>query len=264
MNENRNFFEADSRPSGNGFEAGNTYRNAPYGTPSGSTTPSLTLNAYIIRTYLWMFLGLALTFVTGFVLSRMNGFVDYLQSTDIRIPLIVVSIVEFGVVIFLSLRIQKLSVGAARALFLVYAALTGVTFATYFVVFDAGVLMITFAITALFFGGMAAVAHIFKLELGGLSHILFGGLIAIIVLTVISIFGHWPWLYTLISYLGIAIFLGYTAYDSAKIKEFYYSCSGDSAMLEKASIFSALQLYLDFINLFLYILRIVASSSSKD
>ncbi len=261
MDENRNYFEADNRPAGNTFETGNTYRNAPYNSGYGSTAPSLTLNAYIIRTYLWMFLGLMITFVVGFALSRTEGFVRFLMTSDIRFPLIAVAIAEFAVVIFLSVRLQKLSVGAARVLFLLYAALTGLTFATYFVAFDAGILIITFGITALFFGGMAAVAHIFKLELGGIRHILFGGLIALIVMTVVSLFLHWNGLYMLISYLGIAIFLGYTAYDSAKIKNFYYACSGDAAMLEKASIFSALQLYLDFINLFLYILRIVASSS---
>lgn len=263
MDDNRTYFETDRRPAGNTFEAGNTYRNTPFGGDAQAGAPSLTLNQYIIRTYLWMFLGLAVTFATGFLLSRSEGFLRFMYSTDIRLPIILVTVVEFAVVILLGVRLQKLSPAAAKALFLIYAALTGITFSVYFVAFDAGVLMVTFAITSLFFGGMAAVAHIFHLELGGIRHILFGGLIALIVATIVFQFMHWDGAYMFICYLGIAIFLGYTAYDSAKIKNYYYALGSDSAMLEKAAIFSALQLYLDFVNLFLYILRIVASSSGS-
>jgi FtsH-binding integral membrane protein len=155
-----------------------------------------------------------------------------------------------------------MSVGTARALFLVYAALTGLTFSMYFLIFDLTILIYAFAATGILFGGMAAASLIFKMELDSIRPLLFGGLIMLIIVGVLGMFLNLGAFNVMICYLGIAIFLGYTAYDTAKIRQNYeyYSQMGDSVILEKASIFSALQLYLDFVNLFLYILRLLGSS----
>ena len=210
----------------------------------GYTAPALSLSSYIARTYGWMALGLLVTFAGG------------------RLALIFITIAELGVVVFLSARIHKMSVGAARALFLVYAALTGLTFSMYFLIFDLTILIYAFAATAVLFGGMAAASLIFKMELDSIRPLLFGGLIMLIIVGVLGMFLNLGAFNIMICYLGIAIFLGYTAYDTAKIRQNYeYYCQmGDSVILEKASIFSALQLYLDFVNLFLYILRLLSSN----
>lgn len=143
--------------------------------------------------------------------------------------------------------------------FLLYAALTGVTFSIYFLAFDLSVLVYAFGATALCFGGMAAASLIFKMELDSIRPYLFGGLILLIVFGILSIFLDLGVFNTLICYAGIALFLGYTAYDVSKVRENYYFYAGQGELLKKASIFSALQLYLDFINLFLYILRILGN-----
>ena len=106
---------------------------------------------------------------------------------------------------------------------------------------------------------MAAARLIFKMELDSIRPYLFGGLILLIVFGILSMFLNLGVFNTLICYVGIAVFLGYTAYDVSKIRQNYYFYAGQGELLKKASIFSALQLYLDFINLFLYILRILGN-----
>ena len=218
----------------------------------GYAAPALSLSSYIARTYGWMALGLLVTFAVALG-AAMSGVIYSIFATGGRFALILITIAELGVVVFLSARIHKMSVGTARALFLVYAALTGLTFSMYFLIFDLSILI---------FGGMAAASLIIKMELDSIRPLLFGGLIMLIVVGVLGMFLNLGAFNTMICYLGIAIFLGYTAYDTAKIRQNYeyYSRMGDAAILEKASIFSALQLYLDFVNLFLYILRLLSSN----
>lgn len=227
----------------------------------GYAAPSLTLSSYIARTYGWMALGLLVTFAVALG-AALSGVVYTIFAAGGSIALILITIAELGVVIFLSARIHKMSVGTARALFLVYAALTGLTFSMYFLIFDLAILIYAFAATAILFGGMAAASLIFKMELDSIRPLLFGGLIMLIVVGVLGMFLNLGAFNTMICYLGIAIFLGYTAYDTVKIRQNYeyYSRMGDAAVLEKASIFSALQLYLDFVNLFLYILRLLSNN----
>lgn len=122
-----------------------------------------------------------------------------------------------------------------------------------------------FGATALMFGGMAAASLIFNLQLDTLRPILFGGLIVMLLFGVLSFFMNFGLINTLLCYAGIALFMGYTAYDTSKIKDNYnyYATTGDSTMLEKASVFSALQLYLDFVNMMLYIIRLFANSKGS-
>ncbi len=119
-----------------------------------------------------------------------------------------------------------------------------------------GTMIFTFLATSFFFGLMAVLALAFKMELGSLRTYLFGGLIALILFSILAMILRIPAFDTVLCYLGIAIFMGLTAYDTSRIKNNYYYYAQDAAMLKKASIYSAFGLYLDFINLFLYILRI--------
>jgi len=217
------------------------------------------LSAYIARTYLWMFAGLLVTFAVamGVYVSLITGGLWYRIFTGSSAILMIVLIAELAVVIAMSALINKISAAVAGVFFFAYAALNGITFSLYLTVYGLGTVLLVFGVTALFFGGMAAVSLIFKLRLDTIRPFLFGGLILLILFGVLSAFLDLSGLEIFVSYLGIAIFLGYTAYDTSKIRANYQYYNGNTQMLGKASIFSALQLYLDFINLFLYILRIL-------
>ena len=237
-----------------------------YGAYTGSVTD--TLSQYTAKAFLWMMAGLLVTFGVAFGFSNSSIFYRLYMAgggNALTALLIGASIAEFAVVILLSARIQKMAVTTARILFFAYAALTGLTFSTYFVLLDVSYLVVAFGIAALFFGGMAAMALIFKMELSSIRPYLFGALIMLLVFGLIGAFTRIAWLDLIVCYFGVAVFMAYTAYDVSKIKNFYYyySSTGDQAMLSKSAIFSALQLYLDFVNLFLYILRILLSRRSR-
>ena len=214
-----------------------------------------TVSTYIGKTFLWMFLGLAVTFVLAYMMAA-TGITYRLLAGMGSVALVIVTIAEFACVIIMSTRIGKMQPSTAAILFFLYAALTGVVFSFYFLLFELSTLIFAFAGAAIFFGLMAAMALIFKMELSGLRPYLFGGLIALIVLGILSMFLRIPALDTLLCYAGVAIFMGLTAYDVSRIRNNYYYYAQDAAMLKKASIYSALGLYLDFINIFLYIIRI--------
>lgn len=233
------------------------------GAPRRSANPfeqaapaAVSYSTYVAQTYLWMFLGLLVTFGIAYGMAA-SGIAYRMLAGAGSAALVIVAILEFACVIAMGALINKISPAVAAAFFLVYAALTGVTFSMYFLWFDLSFLVLVFGVTALFFGGMAAVSLIFKLQLDTIRPFLFGGLILLIVFGILSFFLRLGALETGMCYLGIAIFLGYTAYDTSKIRQNYLFYAGNSALLKKASIFSALQLYLDFVNLFLYIMRIL-------
>lgn len=213
-----------------------------------------TVGEYTAKTFLWMFIGLMVTFgvaVVGFVTGltiRMLISIPYFH--------IILLVAELAVVLVLSARIHKLSVPSARALFIGYAVLNGIVFSTYFILFDLFSLVLVFGATAVYFGALSLFGYFTKADLSRLRGILVTGLIFLVVFGLLSLFI--PGLEAvdrIVCLIGIAVFLGFTAYDTQKIKAYYSAFAGDPAMLSKASIFSALQLYLDFINLFLYLLR---------
>ncbi|WP_295753615.1 Bax inhibitor-1/YccA family protein [uncultured Oscillibacter sp.] len=210
------------------------------------------IGVYTAKAFFWMFLGLLTTFAVAFF-GYATGTILYVFA----IPYfhIVLLVVELGVVLFLSARLHTLQVGTARALFFVYAAVNGVVFSAYFLIFSMLSLILVFAMTAVYFGAMALYGYRTKTDLTRLRPILVGGLIFLIVCGLLSLFLPLGMMDRVVCLIGIAIFLGFTAYDTQKIRALYDAYQGDQAMLERASIYSALQLYLDFINLFLYLLR---------
>lgn len=228
----------------------NSYPGAGY---QEQVAPSVSMGRYTAKTFLWMFLGLLVTF--GVALLSYGTLLIYVIG-QIPYAFVLLFVVEVAVVIILSGRIHKMSVGAARGLFLFYSAINGVVFSYYFVAFTMPSLVLVFGATALYFGGMALFGYCTKVDLSRLRNILFAGLIFLIVFWVLSMFIPAFGMFERVACLiGIVIFLAYTAYDTQKIKAFYQAYQGDEVMLKKASIFSALELYLDFINLFVYLLR---------
>ncbi len=223
-----------------------------YGWNGGYAAPRMTLSEYIVHTFAWMFAGLLVTFGVAWAGYATGAILLLFGNPAV---LIVLTVAELVLVLILAARVQTLSVGAARGLFFGYAVLNGVMFSAYFLIFEMASLIFVFGLTALYFGVFALYGHFTKRDLSGLRPILTGGLIFLLIAGLISLFLPLGALDRVVTLIGIAIFAGLTAYDTQKIKAFYGFYSADEAMLEKASVFSALQLYLDFINLFLYLLR---------
>lgn len=217
----------------------------------------LSLNQYISRTFGWMFLGLVVTFVCGWFTAA-SGVVYRLFAIPMVMVLLLVA--ELVVVMVFSARIHKQSVNTGRVLFLLYSLLNGVVFSVYFVVFEVASLIAIFGLTAVFFGGFALYGRFTKTDLSKLRPLLIGGLIFLVIAAVLTFFIGMTALERIICMVGIVIFLSFTAYDTQKIKANYEYYRYDAALLKKASIYSALQLYLDFINLFLYLLRFLGRS----
>ncbi len=209
-----------------------------------------TIASYTAKTYGWMFLGLLTTFGASLAIY-VTGFINYLFTGILPVVLLVA---ELGVVIFLSARLHKLSVGAARGLFFLYALLNAVTFSAIFALYSVSSLVFVFGMTALYFGAMAVYGMVSKTDLSRIRPVLMFGLISLLIFAVLSLFI--PAFETGMCLIGVVIFVAFTAYDTQMIRRNYAAFQGDAEMLQKASIFSALSLYLDFINLFLYLLRL--------
>lgn len=214
------------------------------------------LGAYTAKTFGWMFAGLLVTFMVS-VGVLTTGALLYI----VQIPgwYYVLGIAEIVTVLFLSARIQKMSVGMARGMFFLYAVLNGIVFSVYFLLFDLLVLLGVFMLTSLFFGVMALIGYFGKVNFSGLRPFMLGGLIFLMGFWLLGMFIDLSGFELIACTVGIFLFLLFTAYDTKKIKMYYQYYGHSQEMAAKASIFSALALYLDFINLFLYILRVLGN-----
>ncbi|MBI9107915.1 MAG: Bax inhibitor-1/YccA family protein [Spirochaetales bacterium] len=206
--------------------------------------------------YIWMTAGLALTGVVAFWLS---GNITAMRSI-VSNPILFYGamIGELVLVVYLSRRIMHMSSAAATFAFALYAALNGVTMSVIFLAYTGTTIALAFFTTAATFGAMSLYAVTTKRSLQGMGHYLMMGLIGIIIASVINIFLRSSAMYYLISYIGIAVFMGLTAYDTQRILTMSRQMSGtaDEENYIKLSIIGALKLYLDFINIFLFVLRI--------
>lgn len=225
--------------------------NQPY---SQADAYSESLGQYTAKTFAWMFAGLLVTFAVAVGIEA-SGLVYSLYAVPAW-PYVLL-FAELGVVIYMSARINKISVVTARSLFFVYAVLNGVVFSAYLIIFDLTILWNVFLVTALFFGLMALIGYFSKVNFSGIKPFMTAGLLFLCGFWILSMFLHLEAFEKIACTIGIFIFLLFTAYDTKKIKANYEFYGNNHEMAAKASIFSALQLYLDFINLFLYILRIL-------
>lgn len=219
-----------------------------------------TLGQYTAKTFLWMVLGLLVTFGVAVGCWVTNTTLYLYYSGSLQAVSLGVLIATLVLAFTMGHRIQKMRVGTAIAMFVAFSALFGFTLSIYLYIYDLGILAFCFLLTAVYFGALAAYGYVTKRDLSNLRTILFSGLIFLIIFGVLSMFiPALDMFERVVCLVGIAVFLGYTAYDTQKIKAFYGYYSASPEMLAKASIFSALQLYLDFINLFLYLLRFLGN-----
>lgn len=204
--------------------------------------------------YLWMTFALAATGLTALYISNDMALVQRIATTGLMWGLI---IGELALVMILSAAINKLSFPVASLLFIAYSVLNGVTFSFIFLAYTMSSIATTFFITAGTFGAMTIVGFVTKKDLSGMGRILMMALIGLIIATIVNIFVASSMLDWAISYIGVLIFVGLTAYDTQKIRNMirqYGTEVNDGTM--KLALMGALTLYLDFINLFLYLLRI--------
>ena len=224
----------------------------------GYTEPSMTSVDYMTRTYGWMACGLLVTFAAALVTAATPLF--YVVNS----LYLLFTIAELGLVLILSTRVQNMSVGAARGVFLGYALLNGMVLSYYFLAFSVGTLVLAFLATALYFGLMAAYGTTTHRDLSGWGPKLMIALFALIVTGVVGmLFGMSFGTTVLYSGIGLVVFMLLTAYDTQKLSQMYSYYAGDSELAEKASIYGALTLYLDFINIFLYVVRLLGMNNRR-
>jgi uncharacterized protein len=218
------------------------------------------LRSYMLKVYNYMGIGLVVTGVVAYFANQAavdaSGQLTAWGALLYTSPLMwVIALSPLAFVLVLSFGINKLSVGAAQAVFWAFAAVMGLSLSSIFMVYTDASIAKVFFITAATFGAMSLWGYTTKRDLTGMGSFLFMGLIGLIIASIVNIFLASSMLEFAISAIGVLIFVGLTAYDTQKIKE-SYSASHGAEVLAKGAIMGALSLYLDFINLFMMLLRL--------
>jgi hypothetical protein len=237
------------------------------GAATVGTTIDLGLRAHMLRVYNYMVGALALTGAVAWLTAHsplLNLLYRQVMTTGgvaLSPTLLgwVVFLAPLALVFFLSFRIMHMSQAAAQATFWVYAALVGASLASILIVYTGASVAMTFFVTAATFGAMSLWGYTTKRDLTGFGSFLFMGLIGVLLAMVANMFFRSPAINFIVSVLGVLIFTGLTAWDTQKIKNTYYQVGGDTAVAGKAAIMGALALYLDFLNIFLFLLRFMGN-----
>lgn len=206
------------------------------------------------KVYLWMTMALALTGFTAYGVATSPGILQTIYSNPAVMWGLVIA--ELILVITVSGAINRLSLSVATLLFIVYSVLNGALLSSVFLVYTASSVATVFFITAGTFAAMALIGYTTKTDLSSMGKILLMALIGMIIATIVNLFVKSTGLELIISYIGVLVFVGLTAYDSQKIKQMLLQAPDASEGAQKVALLGALSLYLDFINLFLYLLRI--------
>jgi FtsH-binding integral membrane protein len=218
------------------------------------------VNAFMRGVYGWMCLGLLLTAAASAFTVSSPALMQAIFGNQILFFGLI--IVEFGLVLGISAAINRLSAGTASGLFLLYSALNGITLAAIFAVYAKAVIINAFLVTGGMFGAMSLYGLLTKRDLTSMGSFLFMGLIGIIIASIVNIFTKSAMMDFIISCVGVLVFLGLTAYDTQKLRVMGEMAPADDATaVRRGTILGALTLYLDFINLFLMMLRLFGGSS---
>lgn len=215
-------------------------------------------NAVMARVYGWMTLGLIITTLTSLLTLSSPQLLNLIFSSNLTFW--VIFFAQFALVIAITRSVSKLASGRALALFFLYSALMGVWLSVIFLAFDLGTIAFTFGITAVIFILLTIVGVTTKQDLTRWGPIMLFGLLGIILASIVNIFFFSETLYWIITYAGVLIFMGLIVYDSQKIKKMTYGAAAaglpEDRVISSIGVMGALSLYLDFINLFLFLLRI--------
>ena len=219
-----------------------------------TTAKADVFKALMRKVYLWMTMALMITGITAAGVANSPNLLALIYSNSFVLWGMIIA--ELGLVFYVSARIDKLSLPTATMLFILYSVLNGAMLSSIFLVYSTALISKVFFITAGTFGATAFYGYATKKDLSSIGNILFMALIGIIIATVVNIFMKSAMFDLILSYIGVAIFVGLTAWDSQKIKTMLALQHDADESAQKIALMGALSLYLDFINLFLYLLRI--------
>lgn len=214
--------------------------------------------ALMRKVFVWMTLALAITGLTAYGVATSPALLSLIFSSKVTFFGLIIA--EFALVFAISGAINRLSLSTATLLFILYSVVNGATLSTIFFAFSVATIGKVFFITAGTFGAMALVGYTTKTDLTSMGKLLFMALLGIIIASVVNMFVGSSGLDLILSYVGVLVFVGLTAYDTQKIKQMCQSAPDAGESTQKLALIGALSLYLDFINLFLYLLRIFGNN----
>lgn len=206
------------------------------------------------KVYVWMTLALVITGFTAYGVANSPGILQTIYSNQILFWGLIIA--EFALVFGVSAAINRLSLTTATLMFILYSVINGALMSYIFLAYTASSITTVFFITAGTFGVMALIGYTTKTDLSSIGKILFMALIGLVIATLVNIFIKSDGLTLILSYVGVLIFVGLTAWDSQKIKQMLLQAPDAGEGAQKLALLGALTLYLDFINLFIYLLRI--------
>jgi len=216
------------------------------------------LRTYMISVYNYMMIGLGVTGLAAYFVSHTPAVFNAVFGT----PLVwVVIFAPLALVFLLSFGINRMSASTAQMVFWLYSALVGVSLATIFMIYDVGDITRVFFITAVSFGALSLYGYTTKTNLSAFGSFLFIGLVGLLLASVVNWFMQSSALQFAISVAGVLVFAGLTAWDTQRIKEMYWA-GDDAEATGKKAVMGALSLYLDFLNMFLFLLRLMGNSRS--
>lgn len=212
---------------------------------------------FINKTFLYMALGLIITFGVGYFVSSTQFMYILLSQSPVGIT-IGLAVIEFALVVFLSRRINKMSVQTAATSFIVYSVINGITFSVFFLVYDMQSILSVFLLAAVMFAASGFIGATIQKDLSVFGRFMLMAVIGIVVVSIINLFLQLSGLAIAINYISILVFCGLTAYDMQTIKAIHYqSYYMDNTAVNKYAIVGALNLYLDFINIFIHLLQLL-------
>jgi uncharacterized protein len=209
------------------------------------------VTAFLSKVYGWMFLGLLITAGTALAVASSPLLIETLILN--RILFWILLFAQLGLVFYLVARVEKMAPTTAAGLFMVYSALTGITSSVVLLIYTGASIVSTFVVTAGMFGAMAVFGTFTKRSLAGVGQFMFMGLIGLIIASIVNIFLQNSAMYFVISVVGVLVFTGLTAWDAQRLKQMAVALP--DGRLGSYAVVGALSLYLDFINLFFFLLR---------
>ena len=214
--------------------------------------------ALMRKVFVWMTLALAITGLTAYGVATSPTILSLIFSSKVTFFGLIIA--EFALVFAISGAINRLSLSTATMLFILYSVINGATLSSIFFAFSVATIGKVFFITAGTFGAMALVGYTTKTDLTSMGKLLFMALLGIIIASVVNMFVASSGLDLILSYVGVLVFVGLTAYDTQKIKQMCQTAPDAGESAQKLALIGTLSLYLDFINLFLYLLRIFGNN----
>jgi uncharacterized protein len=226
--------------------------------PVAADARDVRVSAFLCKVYGWMFVGLLITAVTAFVVASSPFLIETLIVNRILFWILLLG--QLGLVFYLSARVEKLAPATAAALFMVYSGSVGITTSVILLIYTGASLFSTFVVTAGMFGALALFGTFTRRSLAGVGQFMFMGLIGLIIASVVGIFWQNSALQFVISVVGVLVFTGLTAWDAQRLKQMAVALP--DGRTGTYAVVGALSLYLDFINLFFFLLRFTGNRRS--